>query len=243
MDVRTALICGALGLVAGSIVPSMIAGLPEPEPDAEEDAGDFPDKVLYSDLAERNGLGWKCSLACGIAAAVLGGAIGWHWGLLWLLVLVPFGCALSVVDFVTWYLPRQLVNPAFGLVGACELFAAFRMHNFHVVVLAVIGFIALGGYYGLMYLISPRMMAYGDVRVGALLGLALAPGPYGNGSLGVACLVLSVFAAAVVAVIGWMPLRALGNEIRRHIPFGPFLFVGAWLSVLLALWISTLVVT
>lgn len=234
MDVRTALICGALGLVAGSIVPSMIAGLPEPEPDADEDADDFPDKVPYSELADRAGLGWRCALACGIAAAVLGGAIGWHWGLLWLVVLVPFGCALSVVDFVTWYLPRQLVNPAFALVGACELFAAFRLHDFHVVVTGVIGFVGLGGYYGLMYLISPRMMAYGDVRVGALLGLAL--GPFGVGTV-----ILSALAAGVVAVVGWMPLRMMGNEIRKHIPFGPFLFVGAWLAVLLDLWISTLV--
>lgn len=236
MDVKVALICGAVGLVAGSVVPSMIAGLPEPEPDADEDAGDFPDKVLYSDLAERDGLGWKCSLACAVAAAVLGGALGWHWGLLWLLVLVPFGCALSVVDYATWYLPRQLVNPAFGLVAACELFAAFRLHDVHVVVMAVIGFIALGGYYGLMFLISPRMMAYGDVRVGALLGLALGP-------LGIATVILSALAAGVVAVIGWMPLRMLGNEIKKHIPFGPFLFVGAWLAVLLDLWISALVVS
>lgn len=236
MHLQTALICGALGLVAGSIVPSMIAGLPEPEPDEEEDAGDFPEKVPYADLAERDGLGWKCSLACALVAAVLGGAVGWHWGLLWLLVLVPFGCALSVIDFVTWYLPRQLVNPAFALVGLCELVAAFYLRDFHVVVSAVIGFIALGGYYGIMFLISPRMMAYGDVRLGALLGLALGP-------FGIATVILSVLAAGVVAVIGWMPLRMVGNEIRKHIPFGPFLFVGAWLAVLLDLWISALVVS
>lgn len=236
MHLQTALICAALGLVAGSTVPSMIAALPEPEPDSEENEGDFPDKVLYTDLAEREGLGWKASLACAFAAGVLGGAIGWHWGLLWLLILVPIGCALAIVDYVTWYLPRQLVNPGYIAVAVAEVLAAFRLHDGHVLINAVVGFLALGGYYGIMYLISPRMMAYGDVRLGGLLGLALGP-------FGIATVIISVFAAAVVGVIAWMPLRMLGNEIRRHIPFGPFLVVGAWLAVLLDLWITTLVVS
>src|SRR5580765_3898795 len=152
MHVQTALLCAALGLVAGATVPSMIAALPEPDPDPEETEGDFPDKVPYADLAERPGLGWGSALACAFAAAVLGGAIGWHWGLLWLLVLVPICCALAVVDYVTWYLPRQLVNPGFAAVAIAEVFAAYRLHDGHVIVHAVIGFLVLGGYYGLMNL-------------------------------------------------------------------------------------------
>lgn len=243
MHLQTALICAALGLVGGSFVPSMIAALPEPEPDPEEKEGDFPDKVLYSDLAERDGLGWKTSLACAFASAALGGAIGWHWHLLWLFILVPIGCALAIIDYVTWYLPRQLVNPGYLLVAVAEVLAALRLHNGHILVYAVVGFVALGGYYGLMYLISPRMMAYGDVRLGGLLGLALGP-------FGIATVIISVFAAAVVGVIAWMPLKLLGNTIKRDpnksvlsetLPFGPFLLVGAWLALLLDLWITALV--
>lgn len=232
MHLQTALVCAGLGLVAGSFVPSMIAALPEPEPDPSEQEGDFPDKVAYSDLAEHPGLGWKASLACAFASAVLGGALGWHWGLSWMLVLVPFGCALAIVDYVTWYLPRQLVNPAYTLVIVLEVAAAWFLRDWHVLLHAGIGFVVLGAYYGLLNLISPRIMAFGDVRLGGLIGLALGP-------FDMAAVILSIFAAAVVGAIAWMPLKVLGRTIRKHYPFGPFLLVGAWVALLLDLWITS----
>lgn len=228
MDVAWAPVglAGAVGLLSGPIVPRLIAALPEPTPDPHEDPDDFPDKVLYADLAVRPRLAPGCAIAGAAAGAVLGAALGWNWALAWLLVLVPIGCALAVVDYVTWYLPTVLVWAGAAAVLLGELVATLALQDWRVLAAAAIGFLGLGGYYGLLWLVSPRIMAFGDVRLGALLGLALGP-------FGFTTVLLSVFFGALVGALALPALRLLGNSIRRHIPFGPFLLVGAVAAVAL----------
>ncbi|WP_141013424.1 hypothetical protein [Nocardioides sambongensis] len=79
-------------------------------------------------------------------------------------------------------------------------------------------------YYGLLWLVSPRVMAFGDVRLGALLGLALGP-------FGLPTLILSVLAAAVLGALALLPMRRAGHTIRRHVPFGPYLLLGGVVAV------------
>lgn len=217
---------GALGGVLGGLtVPAIIRGLPEPPVDPEEDPADFPAKVPYRELAARSRLGWGCALAGGLVGAALGALLGWSWALAWLLALVPAGLALAVVDYVTWYLPSRIIWPAAAAVALLEAAAALAWSDPAVLGRAAIGFAGVGGYYGLLWLISPRVMAFGDVRLGAVIGLALGP-------FGVPTLVLSVLAAAVVGAIALVPLRRSGKAIRRHIPFGPFLLSGAVVAVI-----------
>lgn len=232
MHLVPALVCAVLGAGGGWLVPRLIASLPEPEADPDEKPGEFPDKVLYADLAARPGLAWRCAVACAVAAGLLGGVFGWVWALPWLLVLVPVGCALTVVDYVTWYLPSRLVTPTYAVVGLLVVVGAVAVGDWHVVLHALIGALALGAYYGLMWLISPRIMAFGDVRLGALIGLALGP-------LGYAQLILSALAAGVVSAVSFLPLKLLGRTIKRdpskgplaeHVPFGPFLLLGALIA-------------
>ncbi|SFC78143.1 leader peptidase (prepilin peptidase) / N-methyltransferase [Nocardioides terrae] len=229
MHLVPALVCAVLGAGSGWLVPRLIAGLPEPEADPEEKPGEFPDKVLYVDLAAAPGLAWRCALACALAAGLLGAVFGWVWALPWLAVLVPIGCALAVIDYVTWYLPSRILAPAYAVVGLLVVVAAVAVHDWHVVLHAAIGWAALGAYYGLMWFISPRIMAFGDVRLGGLIGLALGPLGYGQ-------LILSVLAAGVFGALSFIPLKLLGRTIKRepdrgplreHVPFGPFLLLGA----------------
>lgn len=225
MDVWLPALVGALaGLAGGWCVPRLIAWCPEPEADPDENPDEFPDHVRFADLAARHGLGLRCALASAIAGAVLGAFIGWGWALLWLLPLVPVFCALTVIDYVTWYLPKKLVLPSYALVAALEVVAAVVLGEPELLAWAAGGFLALGTYYGLLWFISPRMMAFGDVRLGALIGLALGP-------LGVGTLLVSVFAAAVIGVLGMLPMRRTGTMIRRHVPYGPFLVLGALAAV------------
>lgn len=229
MHLVPALVCAVFGAATGWLVPRLIAALPEPEPDPQEKPGEFPDKVLYAHLAAAPGLAWRCALTCAVAAGILGGVFGWVWALPWLVVLVPIGCALTVIDFVTWYLPARIVGPAYLLVLVLVVVGALAVGDWRVVLHAGIGWLALGLYYGLMWFISPRIMAYGDVRLGGLLGLALGPLGYGQ-------LVLSVLAAGVLGALSFIPLKLLGRTIKRdpskgplreHLPFGPFLLLGA----------------
>ncbi|TIC80366.1 prepilin peptidase [Nocardioides sp. GY 10113] len=221
-----AALCAAAGTFGGTLVPRMIAALPEPEPDPDEDPGDFPAKVPYAELASRPRLAWGCAAACTLAAGLLGGVVGWSWALTWLLVLVPVCCALAVVDYVTWYLPSRLIWPTAAIVAVLVAVGAAAVGRPEVLVAGAVGFLGLGGYYGLLWLASPRIMAFGDVRLGALLGLGLGP-------FGVPTVVASVLAAAVLGAVALLPLRRAGNAIRRHIPFGPFLALGALAGVLL----------
>ncbi len=178
----------------------------------------------FAELAARPGLRAKAVVACALAAGVLGLVVGWGWGLVWLLYLVPVCCALTVIDYVTWYLPSRLIRPSWAITGVLVAVVAAIVAEPRVALWGLIGFLALGGYYGLMRLLSPRAMAGGDVRLGALLGIAL--GPFGSGVL-----LVSVLAAAVLGVLAMVPLRRSGTMIRRRVPYGPFLVLGALVAV------------
>jgi leader peptidase (prepilin peptidase)/N-methyltransferase len=229
MHVVPALVCALVGAAGGWFVPRVIAALPEPEPDPDEKPGEFPDKVPYAEIGASPGLAWRCALACAVAAGVLGAVFGWVWALPWLVFLVPVGCALTVVDYVTWYLPSRIVTPAYVGVVLLVAVGAVAVGDWHVLLHAAIGWLALGLYYGILWFISPRIMAYGDVRLGGLIGLALGP-------LGLGQLLLSVLAAGLLGALAFVPLKLLGRTIKRdpsrsvlreHLPFGPFLLLGA----------------
>ncbi|WP_435771069.1 hypothetical protein [Nocardioides sp. SYSU DS0651] len=224
MHLVAALVGALVGLAGGLLVPRLVALCPEPAPDPDENPEDFPDHVRFAELAARPGLAWRSAVACAVAGAAVGGALGWEWPLAWLLPLIPVGCALTVIDFVTWYLPARLIRPSYALVAVLVGLAALVEWDWRWLALAATGFVALGGYYGLLWLISPRIMAFGDVRLGALLGLALGP-------LGLTTVLTSVVAAAVVGVLAMLPMGRRGAMIRRRVPFGPSLAVGAVVAV------------
>ncbi|MSZ77739.1 MAG: hypothetical protein F2667_11585, partial [Actinobacteria bacterium] len=104
--------------LAGLAVPWLIGRLPEPDPPAEppadEPRADEPSKVLYRDLGTAPGLGWRCALASGGAAAVVTAAVGRDLALLYALPVVPVLVALGVIDWHTKLLPSRLVLPATG---------------------------------------------------------------------------------------------------------------------------------
>lgn len=233
MHVLPALVGALVGLVGGLAVPRLIAWCPEPAHDPGENPDEFPDHVPFAELAARPRLGLWCAGAGAVVGATLGVSIGWAWALPWLLVLVAPCLALAVVDYVTWYLPKRLVLPSYGVVAVLELVATLALGRPLVMVLAVGGMVVLGGYYGLMWFVSPRVMAFGDVRLGGLIGLALGP-------LGAATVVVSVLAAAVLSGLAYLPMKLRGNAIRRegvkgplkdNLPYGPFLLLGALVAV------------
>lgn len=226
MDAFAALVGALVGVLGGLLVPRLIAWCPEPEHNPAENPEEFPDHVPFAELAARPRLALGCAVAGAVAGGAVGATIGWAWGLPWLLFLVPVCIALAVIDYVTWYLPSRLIWPSYGVVAGLEVVAAVALREPQVVVLAAVGAAALGLYYGLIWFISPRTMAFGDVRLGALLGLALGP-------LGLGTVLLSVLAAAVLAVAALVPLRRGGNMIRRKVPYGPFLAGGALVAVVL----------
>jgi leader peptidase (prepilin peptidase)/N-methyltransferase len=235
-----ALVAGAVGLVAGALVPEVVARLPEPaeDPEPEVDALapaeseeefsrpiDEP-KELYADLARVRGLRLGCSLASGLAAATIGARVGWSPALLFLVYLVPVGVALAVVDWRTRYLPTRLIAPSYVVVGVLVCVASALERDRGALVLAVVGWLATFTLFFLSWFVSPRMMSYGDVRLAGLLGLAL-------GWLGAPQLVIGIYTGFLLGAVGATLLSALKVFHHKHYPFGPFMVAGAWVGVVL----------
>jgi leader peptidase (prepilin peptidase) / N-methyltransferase len=232
----TALVAGAAGLVSGAFVPQLIARLPEPAPEpvearlvAAEGEEAFARRIdepkeLYADLAALPGLRWRTALATGLAAALIGGRIGWHPALLFLLYLVPVCVSLTVIDWRTRYLPTRLIAPSYLVVGALAVLASLLTSDWSALRTSVIGWLAAFGFFWLMWRFLPGAMAYGDVRWAGVLGMAL-------GWLGVQQLVLGIYTGFVLGGVVGVLLTVAKVFHHRHSPFGPHMVVGALLAV------------
>ena len=73
---------------------------------------------------------------------------------------------------------------------------------------------------------SPKGMGFGDVRIAGLIGMLL-------GWLSIGHVLLGLFLGFLTAAVVGVGLVAVGLRTRKdNVPFGPFLALGAVLSVL-----------
>ncbi|MGA8993006.1 MAG: A24 family peptidase [Nocardioidaceae bacterium] len=233
---------GAAGGALGLLVPTAIGRLPEPRPEpVGEDGADVNDiapaadeadfsrpvdeaKERYADLARLPGLRWRCAVVCAVAAAVLGGRVGWSPALLFLVYLVPVCVALSVVDWRTRYLPKLLVLPSYVVVAVLAVLASAVASDWGSLRSAAIGWVATYAFFWVVWFAVPRAWAYGDVRLSGVLGMAL-------GWIGAAPLLVGIWCGFLLGGVGGLLLSRLRVFHRDHVPLGPFLAVGAWLGV------------
>ena len=164
---------------------------------------------------------WSRALAGGL----LGARIGWHPALLFLLYLVPVCVALSVVDWRTRYLPTRLIAPSYVVVGVLAVLAAALTSDWAALATSVVGWLATFAFFWLLWRLLPAGgMAYGDVRLAGLLGMAL-------GWIGVPQLTLGLYTAFVLGGVVGLLLTLVKVFHHRHSPFGPHLCLGALLGV------------
>lgn len=245
-----ALVAGGIGVLTGSLLPEVVSRLPEPEPDPEPDPDGAVDglvpaeneadfarpidepKELYADLARLPGLRWKLAVTSGVAAGLVGARLGWDPALMFLLYLVPVGVALALVDWRTRYLPTRLILPSYAVVAVCEVLASLFGSQWSALLGALIGSVGCFVVFFAMWFVTPRAMAFGDVRLAGLLGLAL-------GWLGLAQVVLGMFTAFLLLAVGGIVLSVARVFHTRHMPFGPFLVVGGFLGAAFPLQILT----
>lgn len=212
----TAVVGGILTAFGATMMPRLVARLPEPDDAA-------PDKPTYAELAARPRLaGWYAGWGA-VAGASIGATLGWDWALLPLLPLVVLGVALAHIDFITRLLPKKLVLPAYPALLVLLVVAAIGAGDLDALVRAAWGWLVASGLYWCLWRFT-RGMGYGDVRMSGLIGLAL-------GFLGWQELGVGLYAAFVVGVVGWILLRLLRLTEDRHFPFGPFMLVGALVGV------------
>jgi leader peptidase (prepilin peptidase)/N-methyltransferase len=247
----TAACCAIVAGAAALLLPGRIAAFPEPEPDpeptpeevaakaerrlaAEERAArrgrtlkepvPEPPKEPYADLAARPGLAGKLAAVAALSGVAVGLALGWDWALVFWVPLLPLGAALAFIDWNTRLLPVHLVYPAYAVTIAGVLIAAVASGDYASLERAGFGFLVMGGLYLVLWFVYPSGMGYGDVRLAGALGIAL-------GYLGWPELILGLYAGFLLGGVLGALLR-VGRVVRqRHVPFGPFLLLGALVGV------------
>ncbi|WP_432055982.1 prepilin peptidase [Streptomyces sp. bgisy022] len=159
--------------------------------------------------------------------AVLAAATGPRPELAVWLLLAPVGVLLAVVDLRVQRLPDPLTLPFAGaallLLGAAALLPghAGRWTT------AVLGALALGAGYLLLFLVNPGGMGFGDVKLA--LGAGAVLGWYGWPTV-----LLGAFAGFLFgALYGGVLVLARRAGRGTVIPFGPFLVTGALAGLLI----------
>ncbi|WP_267243166.1 prepilin peptidase [Streptomyces sp. PR69] len=143
------------------------------------------------------------------------------------LALAPFAVLLALVDLAVHRLPDVLTLPLAAAVVPLLGLAALLPGHAGTWTGALLGGAALGGGYLALFLIHPRGLGFGDVKLAVGLGAAL--GWYGWGAL-----FTGAFAGFLLGSLYGLALIALRRADRKSaIPFGPFMLLGAFGGLLL----------
>lgn len=224
LGVLAVALAAGCGLVGGALGPTVLAGLPAP-PEPSSDRPAYAVRLTYAELAATDYLGPALGFVSMVIAVLVGWRIGWHPTLLPWMVLVPVGVTLAAVDWRMRLLPTRIIAPAYAATSALILLAGLLEHSWSPVLHAAEGWAVVGGFYLLLWLIYPKGIGYGDVRLAGLLGLAL-------GVLGWPQVLVGGYAGLLLGALLGPLLVAFQVVDRKAMPFGPFMVAGAVCGVL-----------
>lgn len=162
-------------------------------------------------------------LLCGLLSAYVAWHFGWSWQAGATLLLTWGLLAMSVIDIDHQLLPDALVLPLLWLgliLNSFGLFASLPDALWG----AVFGYLGLWSVYWLFKLITGKEgMGYGDFKLLAMLGA------WGGWQV----LPLTILLSSLVgAVLGSLMLRLQKADSGTAIPFGPYLAIAGWISLL-----------
>ncbi|MET8327127.1 A24 family peptidase [Streptomyces sp. NPDC005181] len=194
--------------------------------DASTREGDGREANLSAEPVARYAPAVLAPVATTLGCAALAAATGLRPELAVWLLLAPVAVLLATIDRRVHRLPDQLTLPLAGAVVVLLGGAALLPEHGGSWLPALLGGLALGGFYFLLFLVNPNGMGFGDVKLALSLGVAL-------GWYGWAVVFAGGFAGFVFGAVygfGLMILRRAGR--RTGIPFGPFMIAGALLGML-----------
>jgi leader peptidase (prepilin peptidase)/N-methyltransferase len=153
---------------------------------------------------------------------------GTSWTLPAELAFVAGVIALAAVDFERFLLPRAIFYPTLALVGAFLVLAAAITGRWGRLGVAIACAAAAFAAFFIINFVWPAGLGFGDVRLAALLGLAL-------GWLGPWYVVVGFLAACFLGALVGIGLMLAGKASRKTaLPFGVFLGAGCILALLTA---------
>src|SRR5699024_5047033 len=130
---------------------------------------------------------------------------------------------LSYVDWHTRLLPKRLVIPGSYIVVVLALTMAAVERDVDVVLTGGISAVAVFAIFLVLWLIYPRGIGYGDVRLTGALALSL-------GVLGVTHVIVGIYAGFVIGAVCAIILAVLRVINARQFAFGPYLIAGAFIG-------------
>jgi leader peptidase (prepilin peptidase)/N-methyltransferase len=181
---------------------------------------DSADKLSYLDISSPPRLPAALGISGAIVGAIVGWRIGWEPILPCWLYVAGVGIVLAYVDVRTRLLPTRLIAPSYAIVVALVCLAALLGQNTHALARSGLGWLAMGGFYFVLWFVYPRGLGYGDVRLAGLLGLAL-------GYVGWSAVITGLYAGFLLGGVGGLLLAGLKVVNRRRFAFGPFMLLGA----------------
>jgi leader peptidase (prepilin peptidase)/N-methyltransferase len=153
---------------------------------------------------------------------------GASWTLPAELAFVAGVIALAAVDFERFLLPRAIFYPTFVLVGALLLLAAAITGRWGRLGVAIACSAAAFAFFFIINFVWPAGLGFGDVRLAALLGLAL-------GWLGPWYVVVGFLISCLLGALVGLGLMLAGKASRKTaLPFGVFLGAGFIIALLTA---------
>ncbi len=162
-----------------------------------------------------------------LVCAALAAATGTRPELAVWLLLAPAGVLLAVVDLKVRRLPDPLTLPLAAAALVLLGLVALVPEHAGEWTTALLGALALGAGYLVLFLINPAGMGFGDVKLALTAGAVL-------GWYGWPTLMLGTFAGFLLgAFYGGALLVARRAGRKTAIPFGPFLIAGAFLGLLI----------
>jgi leader peptidase (prepilin peptidase)/N-methyltransferase len=128
--------------------------------------------------------------------------------------------ALGAVDLERYRLPRAILYPTLALVAGALIVAAAVTGHWHRLVVAVACSAVIFALFFLLHFARPGWLGFGDVRLAALLGLAL-------GWMGPWYLILGLIAANLAGAVVGIALMTKGRaSASTRLPYGLFLGAG-----------------
>ncbi|MDA8391617.1 MAG: prepilin peptidase [Actinomycetota bacterium] len=132
---------------------------------------------------------------------------------------------ISVIDAEHYLVLNRVLYPSVGVAAALFVLAAAVDGSWSNLLHAAVGAVAAFGVMAAVHFVKPSGLGFGDVRLSALLGLAL-------GWLGVAQVAVGMFFGFLLgSVFGIALVLTTSRTTASRLPFAPFLAAGALLGV------------
>ncbi len=138
------------------------------------------------------------------------------------LAFAAVAVSLALIDLDVHRLPNVIVGPSYGVLAVLLAFGA----DGGSLARTAAGTAALLAFFLLVTLVAPGAMGFGDVKLAGVVGGMTAYLSWG-------AFLTAAFGAYLLGAVAGVALVLVGRAGRRTaVPFGPFMLVAAWVSIL-----------